>query len=287
MTTDTIDLDLRARTAALPEATRRSVWAETDPLWREALLVESRGLVRLRGGRLLDGDDWHRVRQVLRDRSLRARGALIGPNGRDYDELGHVSLSGHIYFVDGRVPMATLWEVQLGIEGVFSLALRGPHGVTLLPSRYGFCGEFPHDPCEQCSSVEVEVSATRFLLRSSELGDCTHRSRELGPWEIVIAREGPDRGAGLLRDALAASPWVLAAAPRAADGRLMHRSDPGPWGYIRIQVDEELTVSDFVATVMAVRERSPGSCRLPTHPEGCLFPYFLPSIARGSAPPPR
>ncbi len=284
VTTDTIDLDLRARTAALPAATRRRIWEATDPLWREALLVESRGLVRLHAGRLPDGDNWGRARGVLGDRWHGANRALADVG---FDEISYETRRAPIYFVDGRVPMATLWAVWSSVVDHISLALRGPHGVTLLPFRSGTCEQYPHGTCWNSPSVEVEVSPTRFLLHSTERCTCTQAAGDHRRRETVVAREGPDRGVSLLRDALAAGPWVLAAAPRAADGRLVYRSDPEPWGCIQIKMDEELTVSDFVATVMAVREQSPGSCQLGTYPEGCLFPYFLSSVARRGDPPPR
>jgi|GEM_PF-1948242 len=268
VTADAIDLDLRARTAALPEATRRRVWNATEPLWRDALLVESRGLVRLHSGRLRNEDERRRARQALTDRWLMASWAL---DGVDMQTLDYRTRLVPILYFDARVPMATLREVWLDLSNGFALALRGPRGVTVL--------SFESRVCAPIASVELVVSAARFLLRATpERGGCTGGPGALQRRETVIDRDGGDRGIRQLREALASGPWMLDAMPPDESRTVMDRMDPGPWGAISMQVDEDLPVADLVAAVMAARERSPGSCHDEAPYAGCLFPYLTLNI---------
>lgn len=273
VTPDGVDLDLRACTAALPASERRRVQAGIEPFGRDASLVESRGLVRLYDGRLRNDDERRLAREVLFARWAMARRALVRVDDTGVDSQLWSTI---VLFVDARVPMATMRELWLGLSSPSALALRGPHGVTLLPIESHACGPVP--------SVELDVSAGRFVLRStSERGGCTSTMASPRWCETVIARDGADGGARRLREALAAAPWALDAE------RAHERCDPvglmlsaEPWGEISIRVDEEVPLADFVAAVMTARARSPGSCHENVRPAGCLFPHFTISVVRSA-----
>lgn len=275
VTADGVDLDLRARTAALPDDLRRLAWNATEPLWREALLVESRGLVRLHHGRLRDEDERRRSRYALADRWRMVRSTLADV---PLDRLDYLSREVPILFVDARVPVATWLDVLRGLATDSALALRGPRGVTLLPLHSRTCAPIP--------SVEVTVSAARFVVRSTpERGGCTAGPGALRQSETVIARDGSDRGLLRLRETLAGAPWTLAAEDAAPVGTLADLAAPGPWGTIRIELDKDLPLADFVATAMVARELAPGRCDESTRREGCLFPFLVVGvISRNSSP---
>lgn len=275
VTADGVDLDLRARTAALPDDLRRLAWNATEPLWREALLVESRGLVRLHHGRLRDEDERRRATYALADRWAMVRSTLADV---PLDRLDYLSREVPILFVDARVPVATWRDVLWGLATGSALALRGPRGMTLLP--------FPNRTCTPVPSVEVAVSAARFVVRSTpERGGCTAGPGALRRRESVIARDGADRGLGPLRETLAGAPWTLAAEGGYARRTPAEREAPGPWGTIRLELDEDLPIADLVATAMVARERAPGRCDEYTRREGCLFPVLVVDVVSRNRSP--
>jgi hypothetical protein len=272
VTNDRVDLDFRARTAALPESARRRVVDAVEPLWRDALLVESRALVCLRDGRLRE-DERRPARNALADRWLMARRALDEVTN---DELAYEARAAPVLFVDARVPMATLRELWLGLATDVALALRGPHGVTVLPIWSRICAPIP--------SVELDVSAERFVLRTStQPNGCIRRTGDPKWRETTITRDGVDRGARRLREALATAPWALDTADTAEhDNREFYLRGAEPWGAIALRIDEDLPFADFVATAMIVRDRSPGSCH-DARPEGCLYPLLTVGIPSRAA----
>lgn len=284
---DVVDLDMRALSDALPTALRRRVWDATDPLWREALLVESPAMLRLTRGRLRDDGQ---LRGRLR--SLRERVDLVRDAVRDVpvDDLPFEAHTSPLFFVDGSVPIATLAAlIRVTALGGYALAVRGPRGLSELTYRSTTCGPAP--------SVRLVVSASRFVLSStSDRGACERVDSSTHACVVTLDRTTEDRGFGALRSALLATPWTISAllarertpagAPRTDAAERVVRSlleAQGPWGAISVEADGELPYADVVAVLVAARERSPDRCRSQRSErdeEGCLFPYFELGVAR-------
>lgn len=288
---EAVDLDARPLMQALAPELRRRVVASTDPLWREALFGESPALLRLERGRLRDDGDRRARLRRLDDRRHQLHEAL-----RDVsmDALDHRHREAPIYFVDPRVPMATVGQVILHTAtGSFGLALRGPRGLAVLEYATRMCAPVP--------SVELDVHVASLVLRTStRRGGCTGGPDDAQVTTVTFARTGVDRGLGALRRALDAAPWSLTAqrssdaAPQ-GEGVAVHANEDagtdlaaldarvtamlaggGPWGAISVTVDGEIAYGEWVDVVMAARERTPGSCD--EHGtfvrDGCLFPTF-------------
>jgi hypothetical protein len=143
------------------------------------------------------------------------------------DALDHRNRQAPIYFVDPRVPMATVGQVILHrATGSFGLALRGPRGLAVLAYATRLCAPVP--------SVELDVHAASFVLRTSTgRGGCTGGPDDAQVTTVTFARTGVDRGLGALRRALAAAPWSLTAqratdaAPRREDVAVQANEDAG------------------------------------------------------------
>jgi hypothetical protein len=141
--------------------------------------------VRLERGRLRDDGDRTARLRPLDDRRQRLQEAL-----RDVsmDALDHRNRAAPIYFVDPRVPMATVGQVILHTAtGSFGLALRGPRGLAVLEYAARLCAPVP--------SVELDVHAASFVLRTSTgRGGCTGGPDDAQVTTVTFARTGVDRG---------------------------------------------------------------------------------------------
>lgn len=297
---DDVGFDARTITAALSPDLRRRVRDGVEPLWREALLVESPAVVPLAAGRLADDAQRHARLRALEDRARRIDEVFreVG-----LDEPGLRDRRTTTYYVDGRVPMSTVMEI-IGHSRLhdFDLAVRGSRGVRVLSMPMRVCAPTP--------SVALEVGVTRFVLRATtERGGCTGGTR-VQERVVTIGRGGSDRGMRALREALTSTPWSVTAqiASRAADeaaeagdaavdaepmlteqddgGLRMNDealtaallADSGPWGEIAIRVDGDVSYADCVAVVMTARERSSDDCTAPR--AGCLYPYVTLGVRR-------
>lgn len=291
---DSVSFDTRTITAALSPELQRRVRDGVEPLWREALLLESPAVVPLVAGRLADDAQRHARLRALEDRARSIRRAFweVG-----LDEPGLRDRRTTTYYIDGRVPMSTVGEVLLHTLGDgFDFALRGPRGVRVLSMPTTTCGPTP--------SVMLEVGVARFVLRATtERGGCTGgaRSQERA---VTILRGGADRGMRALREALAATPWSVTAqvaslgstaeavaAVETGAGALdsMRRATRAalaadaamgePWGEIEIRVDADVSFADCVAVIMAARERSPDACAAESR-AGCLYPDVTLGVRR-------
>lgn len=236
---DSVSLDMRPLMASLPPALREGIWDQTEALWRDALLVQSRDLIPLERGRL------RREEAHLRRVELSERYAMI------CQAFGHPSPNNEItpetvtYFVDGRVPMATIRDLCFSVHASrLSFALRGPDGIVELALPTGSCRATP--------SVELDVTPSSMVLRSTtEVGGCTHGLEQHRTRSTVIPRVGPDLGISALYRALAVTPWSMRA-PTTPDHFVSTRPDDlfaaltsEPVGRIAISCDRRAAASNL------------------------------------------
>ncbi len=282
VTRDVIDLDARQVTARYAGYERDVLRSSVEPAWRDAVTVESRGVVALRDGRVADRA-WHRHATLnLQDRFERITRAF-----RSWDtDIGTSRALVPLFFIDASVPMETVALVGVAMVGGASFVLRGPRGLTTLDlSPPAMCGRPP--------SVEVYADARRLVVRwTPEASGCAHAASASSLQRRVVAREGSDRGTAELQRVLAEIPWAEGAWARRS--RATDRRDVsaravsaellsiGPVGGVFVQFAPELPFGDAMHVVLALRERSPGACGVAVR-DDCLFPWW----SFGVGPEPR